>query len=41
VNAADIETPGFQPNHKIIQSILELREEQQPLFWMIEEAFLL
>ena len=40
VNAADAEAPGRQPLHEVVQSVFKLREEEQALIRVIEEAFL-
>ena len=41
VDAADPEAPGLQAAHEIVQRVLELGEEKQPLVWVIEEALVL
>ena len=41
VNAANAETPGLETGHKVVQRVLELREEEQALVRVIEESLLL
>lgn len=39
MNATHAETPGLEPVHQIVQRVLELGEDEQALFGMIEEPF--
>ena len=40
VDAADAETPVPQPLQQVVEGVLELGEEEEPLFGIFEEAFL-
>ena len=41
VDAADAEAPGFQLFHQVVEGVLELGEQQQPLVGPVEEPLLL